>query len=100
MKITVDAKMGEENEDSMLSKAESKFSETFCRSWIQKHLDGSSGIFWFPKDSCTKIQIQESKRFLEDDMTSIQTIEFCLFDDETLGYFISEFRRCRSTRLV
>ena len=23
--------------------------------------------------------------------TSIQTIEFCIFDDETLGYFRSEF---------
>jgi hypothetical protein len=36
-----------------------------------------------------------SKRFLEDGMnnTSIQTIELCIFDDETLGYFRSEFDR-------
>jgi hypothetical protein len=39
--------------------------------------------------------IGESKRFLEDGMnnTSIQTIEFCIFDDETLDYFRSEFDR-------
>jgi hypothetical protein len=36
--------------------------------------------------------IGESKRFLEDGMnnTSIQTIKFCIFDDD---YFISEFDR-------
>ena len=47
----------------------------------------SSGIFGFPKDRCAKILIGESKRFLEDGMknTSIQTIEFCIFD------FRSEF---------
>jgi O-acetyl-ADP-ribose deacetylase (regulator of RNase III) len=50
-------------------------------------------IFGFPKDRCAKILIDESKRFLEDGVknTSIQTIEFCIFDDETLGYFRSEF---------
>jgi hypothetical protein len=44
---------------------------------------------------CAKIMIGESKRFLENGMnnTSIQTIEFCIFDGETLDYFRSEFDR-------
>jgi O-acetyl-ADP-ribose deacetylase len=52
----------------------------------------SSGILGFPKDRCAKILIGESKKFLGEGMNkSIQTIEFCIFDDETLDYFISEF---------
>jgi len=55
----------------------------------------SSGIFGFLKDICAKIMIGELKRFLEDGMnnTSIQMIEFCILDDETLRYFRSEFDR-------
>ena len=52
----------------------------------------SSGIFGFPKDRCAKILIGESKRFLKDNPdTSIETVEFCIFDDETLGHFEREF---------
>lgn len=51
----------------------------------------SSGIFGFPKDRCAKILLGESKRFLgENKNISIQVIEFCLFDDETLYYFEKE----------
>jgi O-acetyl-ADP-ribose deacetylase (regulator of RNase III) len=51
----------------------------------------SSGIFGFPKDRCANILIKESKRFIDENPdTSLQLIEFCLFDDETTGYFVKE----------
>ena len=54
----------------------------------------SSGIFGFPKDRCARILINEVKRFLEDDdsnTTSIETVEFCIIDNETVDYFEKEF---------
>jgi len=51
----------------------------------------SSGIFGFPKDRCAKILVGESKRFLEGRSdTSLEVIEFCIFDDETLKHFLRE----------
>ena len=49
----------------------------------------SSGIFGFPKDKCAKILVEESKRFLEqnNNTCSIDIIEFCIFDNETLDSF-------------
>jgi O-acetyl-ADP-ribose deacetylase len=51
----------------------------------------SSGIFGFPKDKCAKILVEESKRFLENETTSIEVIEFCIIDDETIKYFKAQF---------
>jgi len=51
----------------------------------------SSGIFGFPKDKCAKILVEESKRFLENETTSIEVIEFCIIDDETTEYFKIQF---------
>ena len=52
----------------------------------------SSGIFGFPKDKCAKILVEESERFLEQNNTcSIDIIEFCIFDNETLDCFKTEF---------
>ena len=56
----------------------------------------SSGIFGFPKDRCARILINEVKRFLEDDddsntTSSIETVEFCIIDNETVDYFEKEF---------
>ncbi|NOZ25848.1 MAG: macro domain-containing protein [Nitrospirae bacterium] len=51
----------------------------------------SSGIFGFPKNRCAKILIGEARRFLETRPdTPLEVIEFCIFDDETLGYFLQE----------
>jgi O-acetyl-ADP-ribose deacetylase len=49
----------------------------------------SSGIFGFPKDKCAKILVEESKRFLEqnNNTCSIDILEFCIFDNETLDSF-------------
>ncbi len=52
----------------------------------------SSGIFGFPKDRCAKILVNEAKKFLEEHKdTSLEIVEFCIFDDLTLGYFKQEF---------
>lgn len=52
----------------------------------------SSGIFGFPKDRCAKILVNEAKEFLQEHKdTSLEIVEFCIFDDLTLGYFKQEF---------
>jgi O-acetyl-ADP-ribose deacetylase len=54
----------------------------------------SSGIFGFPKDRCANILVGESAKFLKSEKdTSLQIIEFCVRDDETLGHFEKEFRQ-------
>lgn len=52
----------------------------------------SSGIFGFPKDRCAKILVSESEKFLEENpRSSLELVEFCVFDDETAEYFEREF---------
>ena len=57
----------------------------------------SSGIFGFPKDRCAKILVGESVAFLKKKAEdSLQLIEFCIYDDHTLGYFKKEFAKLRT----
>ena len=53
----------------------------------------SSGIFGFPKDRCAEILVEEAKNFLvsNNNITSLEVVEFCIIDDETLDYFKREF---------
>ena len=51
----------------------------------------SSGIFGFPKDRCAEILVGESYGYLEDIETSLEVVEFCVFDDDTAGHFKREF---------
>jgi O-acetyl-ADP-ribose deacetylase len=53
----------------------------------------SSGIFGFPKDKCAKILVEEAKNFLvnNNNITSLEIVEFCVIDDETLDYLKREF---------
>ncbi|MEJ2683601.1 MAG: macro domain-containing protein [Candidatus Sulfobium sp.] len=54
----------------------------------------SSGIFGFPKDRCASILVGESASFLKKNMgASLHLVEFCIFDDHTLGFFRKEFDR-------
>jgi O-acetyl-ADP-ribose deacetylase (regulator of RNase III) len=54
----------------------------------------SSGIFGFPKDRCANILIQTAVDFLNSHgESSLRLIEFCIYDDLTLGYFKEEFAR-------
>lgn len=51
----------------------------------------SSGIFGFPKDRCAYVLVQEAQRyFKENRRTSLQVVEFCVYDDLTAGYFKNE----------
>lgn len=56
----------------------------------------SSGIFGFPKDRCANILVTEAKRFLQEHKdSSLEIVEFCIFDDLTLGYFKQEFDKLK-----
>jgi O-acetyl-ADP-ribose deacetylase len=92
----VGPRMGEGDEDNKLRKVIRSSlilaSEKGCVSISMPAI--SSGIFGFPKDRCARILINEVKRFLEDDSnttTSIETVEFCIIDNETVDYFEKEF---------
>lgn len=96
---TVGPRMGQGDEDNKLRKAvQSSLRLASDKGFKSISMPAiSSGIFGFPKDRCAKILLEESKSFLEDykkNNSSIQIIEFCIFDDETLGYFKSEFDKC------
>jgi O-acetyl-ADP-ribose deacetylase len=105
----VGPRMGEGNEDYKLRKAvrsslllaSKKGFRTISMPAI------SSGIFGFPKDRCAKILVEESKTFLQgnsDDnsnnntLSTLDIIEFCIFDDETLDYFENELANIGNTR--
>ena len=53
----------------------------------------SSGIFGFPKDTCVEILVKEAKNFLvnNNNITSLEMVEFCSIDNETVDYFKREF---------
>jgi O-acetyl-ADP-ribose deacetylase (regulator of RNase III) len=52
----------------------------------------SSGIFGFPKDRCAKILVSETQKFVKENQdTSVQLVEFCIYDDETYSHFEKEF---------
>ena len=54
----------------------------------------SSGIFGFPKDRCAEILVREAFRYLSGDTKmSLDHIEFCIYDDLTMGFFRKEFER-------
>ena len=91
----VGPRMGEGDEDNKLRKAvRSSLILASEKSYVSISMPAiSSGIFGFPKDRCARILINEVKRFLEDDSntTSIETVEFCIIDNETVDYFEKEF---------
>ncbi len=54
----------------------------------------SSGIFGFPKDRCAEILVREALTYLKGHpKSSLEVIEFCLYDDLTMGYFKKEFEK-------
>jgi len=54
----------------------------------------SAGIFGFPKDRCAKILIGETVSFLKNNVgSSLELVEFCVFDQETFGYFKAELEK-------
>ena len=56
----------------------------------------SSGIYGFPKDRCAVILVGEAEQYLKaNPKTSLELIEFCIYDDFTMGYFVKEFEKIR-----
>jgi O-acetyl-ADP-ribose deacetylase len=54
----------------------------------------SSGIFGFPKDRCAMVLIREAIHYLKDYRdTSLELIEFCVYDAPTVEYFEKEFEK-------
>lgn len=52
----------------------------------------SSGIFGFPKDRCAEILVRTALNYLkENPKSSLESIEFCVYDDLTTGHFKKEF---------
>jgi O-acetyl-ADP-ribose deacetylase (regulator of RNase III) len=92
---TLGPKMGEGNEDFKLSKSiHSCLSLASDNSYKSISIPAiSSGIFGFPKDRCANILLDESIKFFQNNNTSLQTIEFCIIDDETLFHFKMKFKK-------
>ncbi len=108
---TVGPRMGEGNEDYKLRKAVRSSlllaSKKGFRSISMPAI--SSGIFGFPKDRCAKILVEESNTFLqvsnnnnddgnnkENTTSTLDIIEFCIFDNETLHCFENEFANIKT----
>ena len=105
--------MGEGDEDYKLRKAVRSSlllaSEKGFRSISMPAI--SPGIFGFPKDRCARILVGQSKTFLQastsnddcgnnnkrDTTPTLDIIEFCIFDNETLYYFENEFANIKNT---
>jgi O-acetyl-ADP-ribose deacetylase (regulator of RNase III) len=92
----VGPRMGEGDEDNKLKSAVvsslSLASEKGLKSISMPAI--SSGIFGFPKDRCAMILIRETINYIKahpDD--SLELIEFCIYDDLTVGYFKKEFEK-------
>jgi len=94
----VGPRMGEGDEDSKLKSAVSRSlllaSEKQLNSISLPAI--SSGIFGFPRDRCAKILVAAAADFLKEHQEStLEKIEFCIYDDLTLGYFKKEFDALR-----
>lgn len=90
----VGPRMGEGDEDSKLKNA--VLSSLLLAS--EKGLKSisvpaiSSGIFGFPKDRCAAILVKEALNFIKKNpKSSLEVIEFCVYDEFTVGYFRKEF---------
>ena len=90
----VGPRMGEGDEDNKLKNAVSNSlklaSENGLKSISLPAI--SSGIFGFPKDRCAEILVKGALNYIEENpKSSLQLIEFCVYDDLTKGYFQREF---------
>jgi O-acetyl-ADP-ribose deacetylase (regulator of RNase III) len=92
----VGPRMGEGDEDDKLRSAVSNSLRLASRKKLKSiSLPAiSSGIFGFPKDRCAKILVGEAESFLKENKdATLELIEFCIYDDLTLGHFRKEFER-------
>jgi O-acetyl-ADP-ribose deacetylase len=95
---TVGPRMGEGNEDLKLSKSlHSSLSLASDHNYKSISIPAiSSGIFGFPKDRYANILLDESIKFLTiNNNTTLETIEFCIIDDETLFHFKTKYKKLK-----
>lgn len=104
---TVGPKMGEGKEDQKLRSAiRNALSLAQTNGFKSISIPAiSSGIFGFPKDRCAKILVNESIRFIKNSATksrasSLQTVEFCILDEEALQRFRTEFDRMKESKML
>lgn len=91
---TVGPRMGEGDEDNKLKNAVvnslTLASQKGFRSLSMPAI--SAGTYGFPKNRCADILVSESRKFFSDNPeTALETIEFCIYEDETLRYFTQQF---------
>ena len=94
----VGPRMGEGDEDNKLRSAvHSSLELASARGFRSISMPAiSSGIFGFPKDRCAAILVQASLNYVcENPQSSLEVIEFCIFDDHTARYFKKEFVNIR-----
>jgi O-acetyl-ADP-ribose deacetylase len=96
---TVGPKMGEDEDNKLRKAVQSSLILASERGFKSVSMPAiSSGIYGFPKDRCANILVDESMDFLKkNDNTSIETVEFCIVDNETLDCFRSEFDNKQTT---
>ncbi len=91
---SVGPKMGEGDEDNKLKNAVTN-SLKLASGKNLKSISMpaiSSGIFGFPKNRCAKILVSESLNYFRNNpKSSLEIIEFCIYDDETMKWFKKEF---------
>lgn len=90
----VGPRMGEGDEDNKLKNAVLSALKTASEKQLKSISMPaiSSGIFGFPKDRCAEILVNESLNYLKSSpQCSLETIEFCIFDDDTMKWFKKEF---------
>jgi O-acetyl-ADP-ribose deacetylase (regulator of RNase III) len=90
----VGPRMGEGGEDNKLKNAISNSLKLASKKGLKSiSLPAiSSGIFGFPKDRCAEILVKEALNYIEENpKSSLQLIEFCIYDDLTKEYFQREF---------
>jgi O-acetyl-ADP-ribose deacetylase (regulator of RNase III) len=92
----VGPRMGEGDEDNKLKSAVlsslSLASEKGLKSISMPAI--SSGIFGFPKDRCAMILVGEAVNYIKKNPgSSLELIEFCIYDDLTARFFKKEFEK-------
>ena len=93
---TVGPMMGEGDEDKKIKKA---INSVLALAAEQKFKSISvpaisAGIFGFPKDRCAMILVGETVLFLKNNpATSLELVEFCIFDDEAYVFFKKEINK-------
>lgn len=92
---TVGPRMGEGDEDTKLKSAVNSTLQLASGKGLKSVSMPaiSSGIFGFPKDRCAKILVNESANFLKTQKTSLEIVEFCVYDDNTMEHFKREFEK-------